>query len=146
MDAPDVPPVLHRQALRALRRINRLSRTSGLLWSALRGLASPAGARPLRVLDVACGGGDVAIELAQRAAAAGVSLEVAGCDLSPTAVAHAREQAAEAGVEGGRFFPLDVLREPLPEGFDVACCSLFLHHLAEEEIVALLKQDRKSVL
>ncbi len=38
------------------------------------------------------------------------------------------------------FFQLDALNDPLPEGFDVVTCSLFLHHLSEEQAVRLLRK------
>jgi hypothetical protein len=58
MDQPGLDPARHRQALRGLRRINFWSRSAGILWPALAGLARAA-QRPLRVLDQATGGGDV---------------------------------------------------------------------------------------
>src|SRR5207253_9483209 len=85
MDEPGLDPAAHAQALRGLRRINRLSRSSGLAWRAIRALAGELPARPLRILDVASGGGDVAIGVARRAAQARVALSVDGCDFSQTA-------------------------------------------------------------
>jgi hypothetical protein len=40
------------------------------------------------------------------------------------------------------FATLDVAHEPLPEGFDVVLCSLFLHHLDDDGAVALLRRMR----
>ena len=37
------------------------------------------------------------------------------------------------------FFELDVLGEELPEGYDLICSSLFLHHLSEDFAVRLLQ-------
>ena len=37
-----------------------------------------------------------------------------------------------------RFFRMDALSDPIPEGYDVLTCSLFLHHLDEDEAVLLL--------
>jgi 2-polyprenyl-3-methyl-5-hydroxy-6-metoxy-1,4-benzoquinol methylase len=68
-----------------------------------------------------------------------VPLEIAGCDISPTAVEAARARAAAAGA-AVEFFPHDVLRDPLPGGFDVVTCSLFLHHLDEPDAVRLLRE------
>ena len=85
------------------------------------------------------GGGDVPIDLAKRARRAGLDVRIEGCDISPVAVAFAARAASEAGVPV-RFFPLDALNEPLPEDYDVVMCSLFLHHLAEDEAVRLLRK------
>jgi SAM-dependent methyltransferase len=138
MDQPGLDAAEHRRALDGLGRINRASRTSAVLWPPIRAQVARIGARPLRVLELACGGGQVALELAARARGAGVALEVCGCDASPVAIAYAREAARQAGAGAVEFRPLDVLRAPLPTGFDVVCASLFLHHLSDEEAAALL--------
>jgi 2-polyprenyl-3-methyl-5-hydroxy-6-metoxy-1,4-benzoquinol methylase len=139
MDQPDLDVAVHAQALRGLRRINRLSRVAAASWSALVPLAGVAAGAPLRVLDIACGGGDVLMALARRALNAGVDIEVQGCDINPQAVRLAQHQATASGVPV-RFFRLDALRDPLPADFDVLSCSLFLHHLAEEDAVGLLRR------
>lgn len=135
MDSPALDRDHHLGALEALARVNRVSLSLGRTWREVATLARE-GRRPVRVLDVACGGGDVLIGLARRAGAAGTEVELHGCDLSPVALDRAR---ARGGDELGiRFSRLDVLREPLPTGYDVVCSSLFLHHLEREEAVRLL--------
>lgn len=143
MDDPGLDPGAHAHALRALARVNLASGTVTRIWSALP-LQVPPGSgrrtarRTLRVLDVACGGGDVAVGLARRARRAGVSLEVHGCDRSARALDHARETAREAGVRVV-LHQVDVLRDPLPTGFDLVASTLFLHHLSADEGVELLQ-------
>jgi 2-polyprenyl-3-methyl-5-hydroxy-6-metoxy-1,4-benzoquinol methylase len=148
MDQPNLDQERHLQALRGLTRINAWSGSVRLLWPALRQLAR-ASARPLRVLDLATGAGDVPLRLWCKAQRAKVPLEIAGCDISTTALDHARTRAEWAGADLS-FFQADVLNPPLPEGYDVLTCSLFLHHLEEEQAVALLRRAaaaaRKLVL
>jgi 2-polyprenyl-3-methyl-5-hydroxy-6-metoxy-1,4-benzoquinol methylase len=91
------------------------------------------------VLDLATGGGDSPVALARRAARAGLPVEIEGCDVNSQAVSYAQEQAKARGAHV-RFSVLDALKEPLPEGFDVLCCSLFLHHLDEHDAMALLRR------
>jgi 2-polyprenyl-3-methyl-5-hydroxy-6-metoxy-1,4-benzoquinol methylase len=138
MDQPDLDPRQHRRALRGLQRINAVSGSDRILWPALRDLArqSPS---PLSVLDVATGAGDVPRRLWRRARLAGLPVHFAGCDQSPTALDYASAQAERhhAGVD---FFAADVLNGPLPAGYDVLTCSLFLHHLEEEQAVDLLRR------
>lgn len=137
MDQPGLDPDEHRRALDGLGRINRASRTAMALWPFTRGVAAQLG-RPLRVLDLACGGGQVAIELAARARAEGVALDICGCDSSRLAVDYARDAARRAHASAVEFRRLDALREPLPAGYDVVIATLFLHHLSDEEATALL--------
>jgi len=139
MDQPSLDPRDHVQALRGLARINRLSASDRILWSRIAGVARDCSDRPLRVLDVASGGGDVAIRLWRRAQRANLRMEIFGADASMTAVEHAQTNAQSAGA-AVEFFQLDVVRSELPEGFDVITSSLFLHHLHEEHAVALLRK------
>jgi 2-polyprenyl-3-methyl-5-hydroxy-6-metoxy-1,4-benzoquinol methylase len=141
MDQPGLDAGLHRQALAGLGRINRISRTAGIFWRAIRrpGLKSAADA-PLRILDLACGGGDVAVGMARLARRDGVEARISGCDISPLAIEVAMENAAAAGLENVKFRRLDVLADDLPGGHDVVTCSLFLHHLDDGQAVELLRR------
>jgi 2-polyprenyl-3-methyl-5-hydroxy-6-metoxy-1,4-benzoquinol methylase len=137
MDAPDLDPGRHVSALRALETVNLLSGTAGRIWREVVALARDAPG-PLRVLDLACGGGDVAVALQRRAHRAGLPVEVHGCDRSEVALEHARD-AARARDVTVRFFRHDVLGDALPEGYDLVCCSLFLHHLSRDEALGFLR-------
>jgi 2-polyprenyl-3-methyl-5-hydroxy-6-metoxy-1,4-benzoquinol methylase len=143
MDGPDLPADEHALALRGLARINSISRVAAVYWREIRGLAYLHRARALRVLDVASGGGDVAIALAWRAICSGFDVRVEGCDVSPQAnqIAAARAQKRGVVVE---FFTLNAIQDEFPSGFDVLTSSLFLHHLAENEVVAVLGKMAKA--
>ena len=137
MDAPSLAPERRASALQALARVNALSGVAPRIWAEIRRLREAGHAGPIRVLDVACGGGDVAVSLARRAARSGVDIEVHGCDVSSTALDFARHRSDRVGVPA-RFFELDVLAGEMPDGYDLVCSSLFLHHLDDDGAVALL--------
>jgi len=141
MDQPGLELAEHVGALQGLGRINALSRVGSVLWPPIEQLARFQGVsdRPLRVLDLATGGGDTPITLARRATATGSNVEIDGCDISSQAIAYAQGQASACGIRV-RFFVLDALREKLPSDYDVLCCSLFLHHLGEMDAIALLSR------
>jgi SAM-dependent methyltransferase len=148
MDDPDLDPRLHDQALVALERINAFSRPAATVWPDVAAFARKAAPRPVRVLDVACGAGDVAVALWRRARRSRLDVSVAGCDINPNALAHARQRASKAGADVS-FFPLDVLNSPLPEGYDVMTSSLFLHHLDDgpaEEVLRRMGRAARLVL
>jgi 2-polyprenyl-3-methyl-5-hydroxy-6-metoxy-1,4-benzoquinol methylase len=132
MDDPALDPAEHRRALAGLARLNRFSDSAGALWPAIAKLARELN-RTVRMLDVATGSGDVPRKLLSRANRAGISLDVSACDISPTALAEATREPSPV-----RFFTHDALRDRLPGGFDVVTCSLFLHHLSEDDAVGLL--------
>ncbi len=137
MDRPDLDPGQHAQALRGLERINRFSASDRILWKPIAALARATPGRPLRVLDIATGGGDVPLRLWRRARRAAVPIELCGADVSRTAVEYAGQRTRQQGASIA-FIQLDALRDELPTDFDVLSCSLFLHHLSDEQAVLLL--------
>jgi SAM-dependent methyltransferase len=139
MDQPGLNAQEHARALRGLARINQISRSAAVLWPKIARVAHARGGGTVRVLDLASGGGDVAIALARWAARLACDLRMEGCDLSPEAVRFAQKQARRRRAPI-RFFQLDALRDPLPDGYDIVMCSLFLHHLAEPDAVGLLRK------
>lgn len=138
MDQLSLEPRRHARALAGLARINFWSGSAGMLWPPLVALARRLG-RPLRVLDVACGGGDVPVRLWRRARRAGLDFRIAGCDKSPVAVEHGRAAAARVGADVD-FFAHDALSGRPPGEYDAAVSSLFLHHLGDDEAVTLLRR------
>ena len=100
MDQPTLDPTRHIQALRGLERINYLSGCAGSYWPAIREAAGAASGKPLRVLDVATGAGDVPLRLWHRAKRAGLNVEIEGCDRSSVAVEHARRRARGSASTG----------------------------------------------
>ena len=139
MDDPALDPEEHYAALKGLARINRLSRSARLLWPAIRGAARAKPTRPLRVLDVATGAGDVPFGVLRLAEREGLALDIRGCDISPIALTAAEGQDPKL-----RLFQCDAVRDPLPTGFDVATCSLFLHHLSDEDAVTVLSRMKAA--
>jgi 2-polyprenyl-3-methyl-5-hydroxy-6-metoxy-1,4-benzoquinol methylase len=151
MDQPGLEPDLHAHALSGLKRLNRFSRSSAILWRPLHALYKQRGeqagtqsAKPLRVLDIASGGGDVVLNLAQQAARHGLPIEFQGCDISPFSVRYANEQSnlLNEPLNGSKvsFTLLNAISEPLPTGFDIIMCSLFLHHLSKADALTLLRK------
>jgi SAM-dependent methyltransferase len=142
MDQPGLDAVAHRQALDALRRVNALSAGAQAVWPLIRDFCRErrrrGDRRPVRLLDLATGGGDLPVRLWKRARREDLDLEIAGCDRSALAVEHATDHARGARADVA-FFEHDVLAQPLPAGYDVLTTSLFLHHLDEPEAVGLLR-------
>jgi len=135
MDSPALDAAAHHTALDALARVNAVSLSARRVWLEIVRLAEE-GVCPVRVLDVACGGGDILVSLARRAESAGIEVELHGCDVSAVALDRARGKGGDA--LGVAFHVRDVLVESVPTGFDVVCTSLFLHHLSVAEAVTLL--------
>lgn len=140
MDQPGLEPAAHLQALAGLRRINWWSRTARQVGQRIEGIARRRDLESVRILDVACGGGDLALDLACRARRRGLDCRVVGCDASAVAVGHAQNAARARGIEEAQFFVWDALGETSIDKADFVTCTLFLHHLADAEAVALLRR------
>jgi 2-polyprenyl-3-methyl-5-hydroxy-6-metoxy-1,4-benzoquinol methylase len=143
MDQPGLEPGRHVTALRDLARINFWSRSAGILWPPLAALARQLGTERVGVLDLASGGGDIAIRLWHKARRAGLDFFIEGRDLSPLAVEYARAAATRQRADVS-FQVGDVLRGPLPSGFDAVICSLFLHHLDNDQAVTFLRRTAEA--
>jgi 2-polyprenyl-3-methyl-5-hydroxy-6-metoxy-1,4-benzoquinol methylase len=91
-------------------------------------------ARRLTVLDVGAGGGDMIRKLAAWGETRGVELEFTAIDHSPWAISYARAKGTP-----GRWIDADVFALPEQERFDVVLCSIFTHHLRDEELVRFLR-------
>jgi len=138
MDQPDLDAGSMVETLDGLSLVNALTFSARIVWPDIAASHERRPGRRLRVLDVACGGGDTLLRLHRKAQRAGLDIDFAGCDISPVAVDHARATVEKAGAEIA-FFAHDVTRDALPEGFDMIMCSLFLHHLDEDEAIAFLR-------
>jgi len=147
MDDPALDEAEHMRALGALARINALSRTAAQLARAIVGILGRDRLRtarqPVRIVDVACGGGDVTLALARRLGRLG-AVEVLGVDVSGRAVARSRDLAVRTGAEVA-FAVRDVIRDGCPP-CDVAVSSLFLHHLDDDEARGLLGEMRRAAV
>jgi len=100
-------------------------------------------------LDVCCGTGDLALELARRVAPGG---HVVGCDFSEPMLDLAREKAAERGVAGARFEWADALELPYDgERFDAVTVGFGVRNLADldrglREMARVLKPGGRAVI
>lgn len=141
MDDPHLAVDAHQSALRGLQRLNAWSRSWRLLWPQIVAAANERAAHGerLRVMDVATGSGDGPLAMACRARSLGLPIDWVLCDRSSVALDVARRTAsrAQVSITAER---IDVLRDPLPVGADVVTCSLFLHHLDDDDAVSVLRR------
>ncbi|HET9676328.1 MAG TPA: bifunctional demethylmenaquinone methyltransferase/2-methoxy-6-polyprenyl-1,4-benzoquinol methylase UbiE [Solirubrobacterales bacterium] len=100
-------------------------------------------------LDVCCGTGDLALELARRVTPGG---HVVGCDFSEPMLDLAREKAAERSTAGVRFEWADALELPYDgERFDAVTVGFGVRNLADldrglREMARVLKPGGRAVI
>jgi demethylmenaquinone methyltransferase/2-methoxy-6-polyprenyl-1,4-benzoquinol methylase len=100
-------------------------------------------------LDICCGTGDMALELAERVTPGG---HVVGCDFSEPMLDLAREKAAERSVDGVRFEWADALELPYDgERFDAVTVGFGVRNLADldrglREMARVLKPGGRAVI
>jgi trans-aconitate methyltransferase len=125
------------QCLRDLASVNRVTRTHAPIveWVAAQVKRLPR--RTLVVLDVAFGQGDLLRALAAWARAHDVCIELHGVDLNPRSAVSAR--ASTPDELGITFHSSDVFAFEPPVQPDLIVSSQFTHHLAEREVVRLLR-------
>lgn len=141
MDDPALDAAMHQRALAGLARVHRLSGTGRKLFTSLReALPEHRDGRVIRIADLACGGGDLAVQIERLAAQHGLPWHVDGVDISETALARARRIA----LRPDQFQPCDVLGQGPPPGYDAVISSLFLHHLDADDATSLLRRCGES--
>ena len=130
LDRGVLPPAELTTNLDDLARLNRLP---GGAAASIDGVALLLDGAAGRVLDVGTGGGDIPLRMAAR------GWSVVALDSDPEVLAIARRAtAAEPTVE---VVAGDGRSLPFPDAeFDVAHCSLLIHHLDRGEAVALLRE------
>lgn len=112
--------------------VRRLEDQARVLGPATRTILTLAGIEPgMRVLDLGCGPGDVAFEVAGMVGDGG---SVVGIDRSPDAIARARRRAAEAGVDA-TFVAGDLVTAEVDGPFDAVVGRLVLLYVPDPAVV-----------
>ncbi|MDC8004221.1 methyltransferase domain-containing protein [Aureisphaera galaxeae] len=101
---------------------------------------------PLVIVDLGCGDGEILRQCSRWALKKGLEMTGIGVDANPFILEEAQKRSS--GYSNLEFKKIDVFSgmDSLPE-FDIALCTLFLHHFEEEEIIGLLQklQQRSKV-
>jgi SAM-dependent methyltransferase len=133
-----------RSCLRDIGRINRLTWAyrPTLIWLDELAAARPAGAGPLRLVDVGCGYGDMLRRIDAWASRRGIAVALTGIDSNGDAIRAARE-ATSPGQKIEWKVGNALTEDPATE-IDIVLCSLLTHHLENEQIVRLLQWMEKA--
>jgi SAM-dependent methyltransferase len=136
LDAPDIPRELLFQNLRELDTVNRLLGGHAITLAGIKRLVTDKN-KMYRILDIGCGGGDAMKKIAAWAKTNGFHVELTGVDMNPDAIAYMREFCQEyEQIKGVVSDYRDFLQNR--SDTDIIHCSLFCHHLDDNELGELL--------
>ncbi|HEU5348422.1 MAG TPA: methyltransferase domain-containing protein [Ktedonobacterales bacterium] len=127
-----------RRSLADIRRINTILGWRRYAVSAVAWRVRESGARSFSLLDLASGSADIPLAIADWARRAGIAAHIVVSDIHPVMLAVAREQTRNhPNVTVERC---DALAPHYDDGsFDIALCTLALHHFAPEDATHILR-------
>src|SRR5262249_35557961 len=139
MDRPQpVSPELERD-LERLRQLNRWFGSYRLVSLFMRRWIMPGAY--MRVVDLATGSGDIPRLLVDYARRIGAHVEIDAVDQQPATLEIARSLSADYPEIS--YHSADILKWGSGQTYDIALCSLVLHHFGEGDAVKLLGRCRE---
>jgi len=137
MDDPNLRDSELEKVLIGLRRLNFISQTTNALFHLVLNVSPPKD-RPLRVLDLGSGGGEVLCDLVKRLSRKGYVVHATGTDINAYSVDRSKRYAQSKNLDVS-FHQLDAIAALKTIEFDLVTSVLFLHHLQEEDIFEVLR-------
>lgn len=138
MDRPQpVSPELRRD-LERLRQLNRWFGSYRLISAFMRRWIVP-GAH-MRVVDLATGSGDIPRLLVDHARRIGAQIEIDAVDQQPATLEIAGSLSTDYPEIS--YHAANILEWDRAQGFDIALCSLVIHHFSDDDAVKVLRRCR----
>ena len=140
MDDFTMEGVLFRDTLDKLEIINRFLGGNSVTIKGLKKLLkNQSKNKTITIVDLGCGNGDVLRDVSKFGRKNNYSFKLIGIDANPAAIDYARELSKEYSELS--FKTMDILSEDFKkQSYDVVLCTLFLHHLKNEELISFLKK------
>lgn len=132
MDADDLDAATYAAVVHDLAKVNTITMARRPTLAFLGKLPK----RPVRILDVGYGDGDMLRRIAKWAAGFGQEVELVGIDLNPRSEAAARESTPpDLKIDYRTGDYADLSGEP----WDVIISSLVAHHMTHDQLIAFLR-------
>ncbi len=125
-----------KQTLHELKVINKLLGGNHVTTGALQKLLTKN--TPYHIADMGCGGGDMAVVMANWANKNSFNIKITGIDANPNIIDYAqRNTQAYSNID---YLVANVFDPTLKEHqFDIVTCTLFTHHFTDDELVNMLQ-------
>ncbi|WP_298755722.1 methyltransferase domain-containing protein [uncultured Psychroserpens sp.] len=131
-------PILH-DALDKLAKINQwLGGNKVTLNGLKKALKNHPKEKPITIIDLGCGGGDMLRAVSQFGKRNGYNFQLLGIDANHHTIDYAKTSSkAYKNIE---FKTIDIFSENFKQlNYDLVLTTLFLHHFKEDELVSFLK-------
>ena len=144
MDDFTMEGVLFRDTLDKLEIINRFLGGNSVTIKGLKKLLkNQSKNKTITIVDLGCGNGDVLRDVSKFGRKNNYSFKLIGIDANPAAIDYARELSKEYSELS--FKTIDILSEDFKkQSYNVVLCTLFLHHLKNEELISFLKKTTEN--
>lgn len=143
LDADDIPQELLFQNLRELDIVNHYLGGHQITFAGLKKLLPKntikSSDKTIYIVDIGCGSGDTLVQIAKWAKKQGISVQLIGVDLKADVIIYAKEHCKD--YDNIQFIETDYrdIEKHLPQIPDIFICSLFCHHLTEQQLFPLLQ-------
>lgn len=133
-----------REALDQIAIINRLLGGNGITLDGIRSLIKNGDtSKELVIVDLGCGNGDMLRKVARFANENDFTCKLVGIDANAFAISHARALSKDYPLIS--YEVMDIFSDEFTlMKYDIALCTLTLHHFKEQEIIYLLKKLSQS--
>ena len=136
MDRPQPVSAELEQDLKRIRQLNRWFGSYRLVSLFMRRWIMPGS--QIRVVDLATGSGDIPRLLVDHARKIGAQIEIDAVDQQAATLEIARSLSAEYPEIS--YHAANILEWDCVRGYDIALCSLALHHFSDDDAVRLLRR------
>ncbi len=135
MDTDDLDPAVYAAVLRDLAQVNSITMARRPTLDFLERLPQQTG-RPLKVLDVGFGDGDMLRCIAKWAARRGIAVDLHGIDLNPNSADTAR---ARTPADMQVHYATGDYADLAGQHWDVIISSLVAHHMTHDQLIRFLR-------
>ena len=144
MDDFTMEGVLFRDTLDKLEIINRFLGGNSVTINGLKKLLkNQPKNKTITIVDLGCGNGDILRDISKFGRKNNYSFKLIGIDANLAATEYAKELSKEYSELS--FKTMDILSEDFKkQSYDVVLCTLFLHHLKNEELISFLKKTTEN--
>ena len=141
LDASDISRELLWQNLHELDILNRALGGHAITMEGIKELVTDK-RKTYHIADLGCGSGDILKHIADWAKGHGYHVRLTGVDKKPDAISYLNKNCrGYAEISGTIADYRDFLLENA--AIDIICCSLFCHHLNDDELIELISDMKK---